>query len=120
MTARPMPFLIALALAVSLTVMTVAAAVARGQTVAAGGQVLVLCSAGGPVQVTLDASGAPTGKTHLCPDLAVGLLAALHLAAPDVAAPGVVLSEALRPARLAGHPDRADAAPQARGPPLPV
>lgn len=119
MTARPMQFLIALALAVSLTVMSVAAAVARGQTVA-GGQVLVLCSADGPVQVTLDASGAPTGKTHLCPDLAVGLLAALHLAAPDVAAPGVVLSEALRPDRVAGHPDRAVTAPQARGPPPPL
>ncbi len=59
------------------------AAAARGQT-RAGGEVIVLCSGGGLVQVTLDATGQPTGETHLCPDLALVLLSVLDIALPDL------------------------------------
>jgi len=107
--------LIAVVLAVSLTVMGLAAAMARGQ-VLAGGQVVVLCSGGGLVQITLGADGAPTGDSHLCPDLAASLLAAYDLAVPEVARPDG-LAEALEPApaRRLSHAPRAVS--RARGPP---
>ncbi len=117
MTTRPMQSLVALVLAVSMTVMGYAAAVARGQTTV-DGQVLVLCSGGGLVQVTLDANGEPTGNSHLCPDLAFGLMAALEITPPDVAAPTDVISEALLPLVVAERRDQARVVSQARGPPV--
>lgn len=111
--------LTALLLAMSLMATGLLAASARGQTMA-GGQVLVLCAAGGLVQATLDADGRPTGERHLCPDLAPGLLAALGLHAPDVAAPVTVLVAELPRQDDAGLSGEFDAAPQARGPPVPA
>jgi predicted lipoprotein with Yx(FWY)xxD motif len=117
MQLRPMRHVIALILALSMTAMGYAAATARGQTTA-GGQVLVLCSGGGLVQVTLDRDGKPTGQSHLCPDLASGLLAAFEMAPPVVvrpAAAGVALVQPAPALQRSGHaPDAA----RARGPPV--
>ncbi|MBC7141276.1 MAG: hypothetical protein H5U18_03830 [Rhodobacteraceae bacterium] len=98
--------------------MGLVAGAARGQT-RAGGEVIVLCSGGGLVQVTLDGNGAPTGETHLCPDLAPALLAALDLALPALARPTAVVAarftEAAVPAATRSAP-----ASRARDPPRPV
>lgn len=119
MTARPINRLIALILAASLVALGLAAASARGQA-ATGGQVLVLCSAGGLVQVALDAEGQPTGETRLCPDLAPGLLAAVALPGPALAAPLAVRAADLPRQDAASPSDSFRAAPQARGPPVPA
>lgn len=107
---------IALLLVVTVVAMGFVAAAARGQT-RAGGAALVLCTGGGLVQITLDASGAPTGATHLCPDLAVTLLAALDLPPPGAGAPLVLPAAADLPAADALPDPVAPARPQARGPP---
>lgn len=118
MRARRLQSLIALILAVSLAAMGLAAATARGQT-AAGGRIVVLCSGGGIVQATLDAGGIPTGQSHLCPDLALSLLAAISLAPPAVARPDSP-AEPLA-ARTPGHAAfTSPAATRARGPPVQV
>ncbi|MEZ5778300.1 MAG: hypothetical protein R3E44_08060 [Paracoccaceae bacterium] len=75
-----------LVLMMSLVAAGYAAASARGQT-RADGRVLVLCSNGGLVQLALDENGAPSGRIHLCPDLAAGLLAAPALAVPEITRP---------------------------------
>jgi hypothetical protein len=96
--------LTALALSLMLAFTSLGLAAARGQAMA-GGQV-VLCSGAGPVTLTLDAQGRPAGPAHICPDMALGLIAALHL-------PGLAISRG---------PSRADllvAAPFAQGSALP-
>ena len=119
MTVRVLNRLIALILVAALSALGVAAASSRGQTVA-GGQVLILCSADGVVQTTLDAEGRPTGGRHLCPDLAPGLLDAAALTPPAVAAPMTILPAEAHPPALAIGPTAVRAAPQARGPPIAV
>ncbi len=66
----------------------------------ADGQVLVLCSAGGVVQVTLDETGQPTGTRHLCPDLAPALVAGLLAAAPEMVRPATQATTVATVARL--------------------
>jgi hypothetical protein len=110
--------LIALVLAVSLTAMGLAAASARGQT-RAEGRVMVLCSGGGLVQVALGADGTPTGESHLCPDLAVSLLASAQLALPEVARPAT-FAESLEAAGFSHSVFLPRGASRARGPPVPA
>ncbi len=98
--------------------MGLVAAAARGQT-RAGGEVIVLCSGGGLVQVTLDKNGAPTGETHLCPDLAPALLAALDLALPDIERPVAVVKAQFPGAELSDA-SRSAPALRARDPPIPA
>lgn len=117
MRSAPLQRLLALVLAVSLTAMGLATAMARGQ-VLSGGQVLVLCSGGGLVQITLDAEGAPTGDSHLCPDLAYGLLAALEVSPPDVARPVAAVTDAGRAVADVVLHGQAPVVAQARGPPV--
>ncbi|MCV2869647.1 hypothetical protein OEW28_13515 [Defluviimonas sp. WL0002] len=73
----------AFALSLVLMLTGFATAFARGQAFDETGQVVVLCSGGGLVQITLDSQGRPTGQSHLCPDLASNLLAALSAAPPE-------------------------------------
>lgn len=108
---------VAVILILAMTAMGFAAAAARGQTVL-GGQVVMLCSGGGLVQVTLDETGAPTGDTHLCPDLAFGLLAALEVSPPDVARPMLDATEAPRTVAGVVLHGQAPVVAQARGPPV--
>ncbi len=74
----------AIALALALVLTGFAAASARGRAVDGAGATLVLCSAGGLLQVTLDAQGNPTGESHLCPDLAFSLIAAVSFSPAEV------------------------------------
>jgi len=109
--------LLALSLALILAATSLTMAVARGQARVAGE--IVICSGLGVTVITVDAQGNPTGPAHICPDMALALLAAppaaaLTLTPPDTArrAPGLP-----EPATARG----ADAPrPAARGPPLPV
>ena len=116
MTAGPLRNLIAALTCLAVLAMGLAAGAARGQA-RIGGQVAVLCSGGGLVQVTLDAGGVPTGSHHLCPDLALSLLAALDLAPVDVLRPAVA-GEDLTPLfrKLSSVP--VHRATHARGPPV--
>lgn len=82
----PLRKAIALILVAAVTAMSLAAATARGQ-VSVAGQVVVLCSGGGLVQVTLDADGNPTGESHFCPDLVASVLAVHVPAAPELERP---------------------------------
>lgn len=117
MRTRPLQSLVALILAVAMTVMGYGAAAARGQTTIEG-RVLVLCSGGGLVQITLDENGQPTGQSHLCPDLAYGVLAAIDSPPPQVTAPACVVSETLRPAKKATVRVGRHTRPNARAPPV--
>lgn len=116
MNKRALRLASAVLLTVALTLTGIVAASARGQ-VRAGGEVLVLCSAGGPVQLTRDAGGRPTGGSHLCPDLAPGLLSALDLGSPVVVRPDRAGCEPAAFANTRGT-GRHQPGASARGPPL--
>lgn len=116
MRTRPLRSLVALILAVAMTVMGYGAAAARGQTTFEG-RVLVLCSGGGLVQITLDENGQPT-ESHLCPDLAYSILAAIESVPPQVMAPACVVSETLHPAQKATLRAERHTRPNARAPPV--
>lgn len=118
MTARPLRFLVAVLLTVTLTAMGFAAASARGQTVVRG-QVMVLCSGGGLVQVTLDAEGRPTGDSQLCPDLAAYVIAA-HALAPVAILRPTSLAARIAPAAPARTAGIGAGTPRARDPPVSV
>ena len=108
--------ILCLSLALLLAATSLVAASARGQTVV-NGRAVILCSGGGLVQLGLDASGNPTGPAHLCPDLALGLLTALDLPAPDLLLPqGRV--EAIHPTGQSHCTERNVPACGARGPPF--
>lgn len=64
-----------LALCLLLALTSQSMAVARGAP-GPTGQV-VLCTGTGPVTILVGADGQPTGAVHICPDLALGLFAAL-------------------------------------------
>ena len=117
MRTRPLQSLVALILTVAMTVMGYGAAAARGQTTVEG-RVLVLCSGGGLIQITLDENGQPTGQSHLCPDLAYSVLAAIDSVPPQVMAPARVLSETLHPAQKATLRADRHTRPNARAPPV--
>ncbi|MGR3322812.1 MAG: hypothetical protein ACU0DK_12870 [Pseudooceanicola sp.] len=74
MSLRPV---LALCLALLLTVTGQAAAIARGQPGPAG--YAEICTGTGPVMVALDSAGQPLGPAHLCPDNAYLLMQALGL-----------------------------------------
>ncbi|WP_126979382.1 hypothetical protein [Frigidibacter oleivorans] len=90
-------------------------AIARGQTRIA--DTVVICSGYGIVSIQVDAEGNPVGAPHICPDMALSLLAAPEVAPPVLLRPegGIRRVEPRDIARAAAG--RAVAA-QARGPPL--
>mgnify|MGYP001244144400 CR=1 FL=1 len=116
MATGPVRNLIAALTCLAVLAMGLAAGAARGQ-VRVGGQVAVLCSGGGLVQVTLDAEGVPTGRQHICPDLALSLLAAFDLAPADVTRPAVA-GEDLTPLSPRRSTVLTLRATQARAPPV--
>jgi hypothetical protein len=71
----------ALILTLMLVVTGQSMAVARGASGPVGQ--MVICTGIGPVVVTIDETGAPTGPLHICPDCALSLLVAV--AVPDFA-----------------------------------
>jgi len=110
--ARP---LVALSLALVLAATSLTMAVARGQARVAGE--IVICTGMGITVVTVDAEGNPTGPAHICPDMALALMAAPPLA-PIVFAPPTTF----RRAPDLPHPVLSRGAeaprPAARGPPF--
>lgn len=66
---------------------------ARGQ--ARMGETVVLCTGSGAVVVTLDAEGNPTGPAHICPDMALALMAGVAAASPALPDARLVRSERL-------------------------
>lgn len=77
--------LIALSLALILAVTSVTMSVARGQTRVAGE--IVICTGLGITTLAVDATGRPVGVAHICPDMVLGLMAALDLAPPVLLRP---------------------------------
>ena len=72
-----------IALILALTSLTMA--VARGQTYVAGE--VVICSGYGMVTLTVDENGQPAGPVHLCPDMVLGLIAAIATDPPALTRP---------------------------------
>lgn len=80
---------------------------------------IVICTGTGPLVVAVDASGAPTGPAHICPDCALALFA--DLCAPLSAPLHMMLGgERLRFAPGAEAPTLALLTASARGPPAPL
>lgn len=104
------------ALVAVLALTGVTLAKARGTT-RIGGQVVVLCSGQGFVQIELDDRGNPVGPAHICPDMALAALAAIDQPPIVVFRPTGRVETALPvlPAGMAS-PDVTDR--RARGPPL--
>lgn len=107
--------LTSLLLALTLALTSVTMAVARGQTRLAGE--VVICSGAGVTTITVDQNGQPVHQIHICPDMVLGLMAAL-----DAPAPVVLRPQTRAEALLAHHATRevAQAVPQpkARSPPV--
>jgi hypothetical protein len=89
---RLLPLL--LSVLIGLTGFTLAGA--RGQT--RTGESVILCTGAGALVVTLDAEGNPAGPAHVCPDMALALLAGVAAGPPVVPAARPAGSEALTPA----------------------
>lgn len=107
------PFLgLLLALVMAATSLTMA--VARGQARVAGE--IVICTGMGISVVTVDAEGNPTGPAHICPDMALALLAAPPLSPVDLTAPATFRRAADLPAPILARGAEAPR-PTARGPP---
>lgn len=107
--------LIAIALALLVTVTSQEMAILRGQTGAVG--TTVLCIGEVAVEVAVDADGKPVGPRHICPDCALNVIVAL--ATPDLPQ-RIVIGRALT--LLPVHDIHAAEAqrliPSARGPPV--
>jgi hypothetical protein len=107
--------LLALVMALLLGATSVTMAVARGQTRVAGE--MVICSGYGLTSIAVDEFGNPVETVHICPDMALGMFAALEqaplvLERPEGRASDLILVEPRillsRPALLV----------RARGPPV--
>ncbi len=115
---RGMAVLFRLSLILIFLASGIALGAARGQLRVAGA--VVLC-AGEAVQVQLvDVRGQPVKRTHICPDMALSLMAAVAPPAPDMAvrqggARGLDPVPAAMPASGWQGMDA-----RARGPPVPV
>lgn len=111
--------LLSLFLSVLLTLTGISLASARGQLTEGNGQIMVFCSGGGLVQMEIGADGKPTGKSHLCPDIAASALAALDLPPVDAGRPSGK-AETLVPAPRHDLALPVAIRPTARGPPANV
>lgn len=114
---RPFRSLVALALALLMGVTSLGFAAARGQARIAGE--IVICTGMGVTVVAVDAQGNPVGTPHICPDMALALLAAPPLA-PLVLLPPAGSARAADLPEPAAAQGRAAPRPAARGPPAPA
>jgi hypothetical protein len=92
-------------------------AVARGQTRVAGE--VVICSGYGLTTITVDEHGNPVEEVLICPDMALGLIAALAHALPTVERPAGRASDLILVEPRLLH-SRSFVVARARGPPLAV
>lgn len=114
MTKRNLSPALALILAALLAVTSITLAIARGQTRVGG--TVVLCSGALYVPGSVNADGNPT-TPHLCPDMALGLVAGLAAPAPEIARPAG-RAEALAAACQSDPCPRPVPSAPARGPPV--
>ncbi|MFM2356854.1 MAG: hypothetical protein RLZZ528_2590 [Pseudomonadota bacterium] len=108
---RLLPLL--LSVLIGLTGFTLAQA--RGQ--ARMGESFILCTGAGAVVVTLDANGNPTGPAHVCPDMALALLAGVAAAAPVLPVARLARSERLVATRAIASSPVSLPLGEPRGPP---
>lgn len=102
-----------LALILALTSLTMA--VARGQIRMA--EEVVICTGAGVTTITVDHDGQPLRQIHICPDMVLGLMAALDTPTPDLTRPETRVEVlTARPDAIAA--DLAAPRPRARGPPI--
>lgn len=104
---------VTLAFLLALTSMTMAAA--RGQVMQGG--VVVLCSGAVISAATPEGRDTPAGTAHICPDMALALLAALDLVLPEAERPQT-RARALMPRPLRRGRGRVLPVARARAPPL--
>lgn len=105
----------AIFMAAILAVTSLSMAVARGQTRIAGE--IVICTGYGLSTITVDENGEPTGPAHICPDMVLGLMAALGGSAPVLLRPEGA-AQVLDTAEPGTNTSRAAPHARARGPPL--
>ena len=117
MMSRILRSTVAIVLALLLAVTSVTLAVARGQTRIAGE--IVICSGNGFTTVSVDDHGNPVEAVHICPDMALGLIAALDHAPLVVERPAGRASDLIlvEPRLLRS---RSFVVVRARGPPVAV
>lgn len=77
-----MSVLLRLSLVLLLFASGISLGAARGQARVAG--LVVLCAGGAVVAQPVDERGQPVGRLHVCPDMALSLMAAVGQPAPDV------------------------------------
>lgn len=110
-----MSWLIRLSLVLILVLSGAGLGAARGQLRIAG--TVVLCAGEAVTVLTVDVNGRPVQRTHLCPDMALSLLAAVANPPPlPLPQAGIWLRLAAMPVPVA-QPWRMAQAPRARGPP---
>lgn len=106
--------LLRLSLILLLALTSIALGHARGQSRIAGQ--VVLCAGGTVTTVTVDRDGVPVPVVHVCPDMALSVLAGLAPDAPVTATPPQPgPARWVAAARVAEDAERAG--PRARGPP---
>jgi hypothetical protein len=88
---------------------------ARGTVMS--GESVILCSGAGAVVVTISPDGRPVGAPHVCPDMALSLLAAAEATPPGPPAARQA-STAVFWSDIAAAAGRPAPDPIARGPPL--
>lgn len=101
-------------LALMLLVTAQSMALARGASVAV--DEIILCTGNGPVMISVDANGDPTGESHICPEFTLSLILALDPERPGSFRPAwqdmpldpdpeiTFTARALRTARARGPP----------------
>ena len=115
MTRRYARSVAALLFAAILAATSLTMAVARGQARVAGE--IVICTGYGMTTISVDDRGQPTGPVHLCPDMVLGMMAAVGVPSsvpprPEGQVVALVVPEPAAPA------SRAVMRARARGPPL--
>ncbi|PKP68815.1 MAG: hypothetical protein CVT82_13860 [Alphaproteobacteria bacterium HGW-Alphaproteobacteria-4] len=117
MANRLLPTLSAIVLALLLAVTSMTMAVARGQARVAGE--FVICSGYGLTTIKVDHNGNPVSEIHICPDMALGLMAAVAHAPPSVERPAGRVSDLILVEPRLLH-SRSFVVARARGPPVVV
>lgn len=107
------PVLIGL-MAMILAVTSLTMAVARGQTRVAGE--IVICTGYGITTISVDETGTPVGPVHICPDMVLGLMAALELQAPALLRPEGGVTQLVATETAIPAP-QSEPRPRARDPP---
>ncbi|MBW6506051.1 MAG: hypothetical protein K0B00_04785 [Rhodobacteraceae bacterium] len=107
----------AILLALLLAVTSMTMAVARGHARVAGE--FVICSGYGLTTIKVDHNGNPVSEVQICPDMALGLMAAVAHAPPSVERPAGRVSDLILVEPRLLH-SRSLAVARARGPPVTV